>query len=80
MCILLKLNYAKFSVSKLFFSKVMEEKPLGRRLDPLGQEGLRCSFASKLFFLDLSFAISVIVSSMEAPSKAFYCFSCFLIG
>ena len=28
MCILLKLDYAKFSVSNLFFSKVIEEKPL----------------------------------------------------
>ena len=29
MCILLKLDYAKLGVSKLFFSKVIEEKPLG---------------------------------------------------
>ena len=29
MCILLKLDYAKFDVSSLFFSKVIEEKPLG---------------------------------------------------
>ena len=29
MCILLKLDYATFVVSNLFFSKVMEEKPLG---------------------------------------------------
>ena len=36
MCILLKLNYAKFGVSNLFFSKGIEEKPLGGRLDPLG--------------------------------------------
>ena len=34
MSILLKLNYAKFGVSNLFFSNVMEEKPLGDRLDP----------------------------------------------
>ena len=34
MCILLKLHYAKFGVSNLFFSKVIEEKPLGGRLDP----------------------------------------------
>ena len=42
MCILLKLHYAKFGVSNLFFSKVIEEKPLGARLDPpsLVQEGL----------------------------------------
>ena len=34
MCMLLKLDYAKFGVSNLFFSKVSEEKPLGVRLDP----------------------------------------------
>ena len=33
MRILLKLHYAKFGVSNLFFSKVIEEKPLGDRLD-----------------------------------------------
>ena len=41
MCILLKLHYAKFDVSSLFCSKVIEEKPLGvggGRLDsPLGK-------------------------------------------
>ena len=31
---LLKLYYAKFYVSRLFRSKVIEEKPLGGRLDP----------------------------------------------
>ena len=40
MCILSKLNYANFGVSNLFFSKVMEEKPLGSARPPLGQEGL----------------------------------------
>ena len=34
MCILLKLHYAKFDVSRLFWSKVIEEKPLVK-------EGLR---------------------------------------
>ena len=29
MCILLKLRYATFNVSRLFCSKVIEEKPLG---------------------------------------------------
>ena len=38
MYILLKLDYARFSVSNLFFSNVIEEKPLGR---PLVKEGLR---------------------------------------
>ena len=41
MCILLKLDYAKFGVSNLFFSKVIEEKHLGGWLDPLEQEGLK---------------------------------------
>ena len=41
MCILFKLHYAKFGVSNLFLSKVIEEKPLGVRLDPLGKEGLK---------------------------------------
>ena len=35
MCILLKLDYARFGVFNLFFSKVIEEKPLGGRFDPL---------------------------------------------
>ena len=29
MCILLKLDYAKFGVFNLFFTKVIEEKPMG---------------------------------------------------
>ena len=37
MCILLKLNYAKCSVSDLFFSKVIEERPLGARLPGTGR-------------------------------------------
>ena len=38
MCILLKFYYEKFSVSSLFFfSKVIEEKPLGVRSTPLGK-------------------------------------------
>ena len=42
MCILLKLNYAKFGVSSLFFSNVIGEKPLGGLLTPhpLVKEGL----------------------------------------
>ena len=34
MCILLKLDCAKFGVCNLFFKKVIEEKPLGGWLDP----------------------------------------------
>ena len=37
MCILLEFDCAKFGVSNLFCSKVIEEKPLGGRLDPLGK-------------------------------------------
>ena len=38
MCILLKLHYAKFDVSGLFYSKVIEEKPLGvGSTPPLGK-------------------------------------------
>ena len=40
MCILSKLDNTKFGVSNSFFSKVIEENPLGR-LDPLVEEGLR---------------------------------------
>ena len=38
MCILLKLIYAKCSVSEFFFQKLSKERPLGAR--PLVQEGL----------------------------------------
>ena len=41
MCILLKLHYAKFDVSRVYCSKVIEEKPMGVRLDPLGRKGLK---------------------------------------
>ena len=45
MCILLKLDYAKFGVSNLFFSKVIEEKPLfggvGSISPPLVKKGLK---------------------------------------
>ena len=34
MCILLKLHYAKFDVSRLFCSKVIKGKPLGALLEP----------------------------------------------
>ena len=43
MCILLKLHYAKFDVSRLFCSNVIEEKPLGvgSTPSPLVKEGLK---------------------------------------
>ena len=49
MCILLKLDYAKFGVSNLFFSKVIEEKPLGVWLDspPLGAGRVNPPMAKK---------------------------------
>ena len=38
MCILLKLDYAKYGVSNLFFLQKLSKKPLGGRLDtPLGK-------------------------------------------
>ena len=42
MCILLKLHYAKFDVSGLFCSKVIEEKPVrgSARPPPPVKEGL----------------------------------------
>ena len=53
MCILLKLHYAKFDVSSLFCSKVIEEKPLGCWLYPPPPPG-----KGKV----KSFAISLITS------------------
>ena len=49
MCILLKLDYAKFGVSNLFFSKVIEEKPLGGSARPpsLVKEGIKQTIAQK---------------------------------
>ena len=43
MCILLNLDYAKFGVSNLFLSNVIEEKPLGVGSTPqsLVKEGLK---------------------------------------
>ena len=45
MYIILKFDYAKFGVSNLCFSKGIEEKPLGGRLNPppppLIKEGLK---------------------------------------
>ena len=46
MCILLKLHYAKFDVSSLFCSKVIEEKPLGAADPPPVKKGLM-SFKEK---------------------------------
>ena len=41
MCISLKLEYAKFGVSNLLLSNVIEKIPLGGRLDPLGKRRLK---------------------------------------
>ena len=51
MCILLKLRYAKFDVSRLFCSKVIEEKPLGGGSAPPPppvKEGLRLKFLTQI--------------------------------
>ena len=63
LCVLLKLKYAKFGVSNLFFPNVIEEKPLGGRLDPLslGQEGL--SVESSLFEAKSKVKINEIYSN-----------------
>ena len=57
MRILLKLHYAKFDVSSLFCSNVIEEKPLGVRLDPpptpLVKEGLKFSRKDFDFWISL---------------------------
>ena len=49
MCTLLKLHYAKFDVSRLFCSKVFEEKPLGGSSRPpsLGKERVKAPRADK---------------------------------
>ena len=55
MCMLLKLNYAKFGVSNLFLSKGIEEKPLGvgSARTPLVQEGLMVNYCQFQFFLGM---------------------------
>ena len=67
MCILLKLHCAKCDVSSLFCSKVIEENPLGSRLDPpppLGKgrakiilflcrvRGICCVIETRLYFVN----------------------------
>ena len=60
MCLLLKLHYAKFNVSRLFCSKVIEEKPLGGRLEtPLGKGRVN---DSKLYELKES---SLLISTIN---------------
>ena len=52
MYILLKFDYAKFGVSNLFFSQVIEEKPLGGGVGstPLVKEGLTINKGFKFFY------------------------------
>ena len=52
MCILLKLDYAKFSVSNLCISKVIEGKPLVGRLDPPLPPSLGTGRVQNLFSLN----------------------------
>ena len=52
MCILFKLDYAKFGISNLFSSKVMEEKPLGVSSTPsLVKKGFKSYVYRKLSLL-----------------------------
>ena len=53
MSILLKLHYAKFDVSRLFRSNVIEEKPLGAR--PRGKDFKELSviISSRIIFKEL---------------------------
>ena len=71
MCILFKLHYAKFGVSNLFFPNVIEEKPLGGRLEPppLAKERLKgvsgdivCTDVSALWAL-------VVISPVNVGKK-----------
>ena len=58
MCILLKLNYAKFGVSNLFFQKLSKKNLWGvgsTPFGPLGQEGL-----SKMFEMFITILIYCI--------------------
>ena len=62
MCILLKLQYSKFDVSRLFCSNVIEEKPLGAGwVDPLVKEGLRNCVGG----VNMKFNITSICSPMK---------------
>ena len=74
MSILLKFDYAKFDVSNLFFSEVIEEKPLGVGSTPLPppplvKEGLKYS--------NLSFKIRVIFCvNLDRACNLLHIFSC----
>ena len=57
MCILLKLDYAKFGVSSLFFPKVIKERPLWGWLDPFGKERVN----------EMTYLILVFIFSLRKP-------------
>ena len=65
MCILLKLNYAKCSVSDIFFSKVIEERPLGAR-PPVQEEFIAMMLCTPM-------GLSTPTSNTETDSPKGYC-------
>ena len=81
MCILLKLHYAKFDVSRLLCSKVIEEKPLGWARPPLGKGRVKITSSQDFIclansnFLNLSLIKSEYVSVnsnwVHPPGKFF---------
>ena len=79
MCILLKLRYPKFGVSSLVFSKVIEEKPLGIRLDPppppIGKGKVKGLLPSVSIFSCFSFILSTRFVLSGGLTKGLYVFS-----
>ena len=76
MCILLKLNYARFGVSNLVFSKVMEENSLGGRLDSLGTGRVKLLQTELVDMLTLQLHVSffIIYVSELVTSFSHICF------
>ena len=72
MCILLKLHYnAKFDVSRWFCLKVIKEKPLGGRLDPLHwmKEGL--NYGKNKGMISIFFSSIVTYKCLPASLQGF---------
>ena len=71
MCILLKLHYAKFDVSRLFCSKGMEEKPLGGiGSTSLVKEGLKCISIQVWKTAFYRFSITYLVPELQSFEDA----------
>ena len=68
MCILIKLDYAKFGLSDLFFfSKIIEEKPLGCRLDPSPLPPfVKKGFKTEIRYLPLYSNQIVVIPTLES--------------